>query len=243
MGNTAAFFDIDGTLYREGLITETFKKMIRNDIIESTRWHNEVRDHYIKWDKRQGNYDDYLVKMAEIYIEAIKGLHRIQIEFVARKVVEQKGDRVYTYTRNQIQWHKDHGHQVLTISGSPIELVREMAIKYGFDDYRGSEYIYDESGYYTGEVHPMWNSVNKQLALDEMVAKYNLDLSKCYAYGDTAGDYAMLKTVGNPIAMNPTRELITKIKADPELAARIQFIVERKDMLYRLRPEDIDLNF
>ncbi|MBC7960558.1 MAG: HAD-IB family hydrolase, partial [Vallitaleaceae bacterium] len=26
MGNIAAFFDIDGTLYREGLITATFKK-------------------------------------------------------------------------------------------------------------------------------------------------------------------------------------------------------------------------
>jgi len=28
MGNIAAFFDIDGTIYREGLITEVFKKII-----------------------------------------------------------------------------------------------------------------------------------------------------------------------------------------------------------------------
>ena len=31
--NIAAFFDIDGTLYREGLITEVFKKMIKYEII------------------------------------------------------------------------------------------------------------------------------------------------------------------------------------------------------------------
>ena len=27
--NIAAFFDIDGTIYREGLITEVFKKIIK----------------------------------------------------------------------------------------------------------------------------------------------------------------------------------------------------------------------
>ena len=29
MKNVAAFFDIDGTIYREGLITEVFKKIIK----------------------------------------------------------------------------------------------------------------------------------------------------------------------------------------------------------------------
>ena len=28
MKKVAAFFDIDGTIYREGLITEVFKKMV-----------------------------------------------------------------------------------------------------------------------------------------------------------------------------------------------------------------------
>ncbi len=83
--NIAAFFDIDGTLYREGLITEVFKKLVKYEVIEPERWYNEVRPEYIKWDKRQGNYDNYLLKMADIYIEAIKGLHKSQIEFIAKK--------------------------------------------------------------------------------------------------------------------------------------------------------------
>ncbi|NFJ12045.1 HAD-IB family hydrolase, partial [Clostridium botulinum] len=139
--NIAAFFDIDGTLYREGLITEVFKKLVKYDIIESERWYNEVRPEYVKWDKRQGNYDNYLLKMAGIYIEAIKGLHKSQIEFIAKKVVEQKGDRVYTFTRDSIKWHKEQGHKIITISGSPYELVKEMASKYGFDDFRGAQYV------------------------------------------------------------------------------------------------------
>ncbi|MEL7598115.1 MAG: HAD-IB family hydrolase, partial [Clostridiaceae bacterium] len=196
----AAFFDIDGTLYREGLITEIFKKLIKSEIIEPERWYNDVRDYYIKWDKRIGNYDDYLIKMADIYIEAVKGLHKTQIEFIANKVIKQKGDRVYTYTRDMIAWHKSKGHIVLTISGSPKELVREMALKHGFDDFIGTQYLMDSTNHYTGEIIPMWDSINKSKAIQHFVDKYNIDLNESYAYGDTAGDFSMLKTVKHPTA-------------------------------------------
>ena len=43
MSNVGAFFDLDGTLYREGLITEVFKKMVKYEIIGSERWYNDVR--------------------------------------------------------------------------------------------------------------------------------------------------------------------------------------------------------
>jgi len=237
---TAAFFDIDGTLYREGLITETFKKLVKSDIINSQRWYNEVRDKFIKWDKRIGNYDDYLLKMAEIYTEAIKGLHKSQIEFIAHKVIEQKGDRVYTYTRDKIKWHFEQGHTVITISGSPQELVREMAMKHGFSDYIGSNYITDDKDLFTGEVEPMWDSDNKKKALDAFVEKYNIDLSSSYAYGDTTGDFTMLKEVAHPIAMNPTRELIQRLIHDPVTREKILIVVERKDMIYKLDSKCID---
>lgn len=241
MGSIAAFFDIDGTLYREGLITATFKKLVKSDIIDNERWDKEVREKYTNWDKRMGNYDDYLLKMAEIYIQAIKGLHRSQIEFIAKKVIEQKGDRVYTFTRDRIKWHLDQDHKIITISGSPIELVREMSKKHGFMDCIGSEYLTDEQDIYTGEVKPMWDSANKKIALAELVERYDIDLSRSYAYGDTAGDFTMLKAVGHPVAMNPTRELLLKLKEDPETKNKVSFIVERKDMVYHLRPECIDI--
>lgn len=235
----AAFFDIDGTLYREGMITAIFKKMIRSDIISNEVWYKELKERYNKWDKRMGNYDDYLVRMAEIYIEAVKGLHRTQVEFIANKVIEQNGDRVYTYTRDRILWHKKMGHKIITISGSPIELVRAMSIKFGFDDFIGSSYLCDEHERYTGEVIPMWDGANKLRALNQLVEDYNIDLSESYAYGDTKGDLEMLKKVGYPVAMNPTKELIYEVSGDPDLKGRIKIVVERKDMVYELTPECI----
>lgn len=238
---SAAFFDIDGTLYREGMITAIFKKLIKSDIISQERWYNELKERYDRWDKRIGNYDDYLLKMAEIYIDAVKGLHQSQIEFIAKKVIEQKGDRVYTFTRDRIEWHKAQGHKVITISGSPIELVREMSIKHGFDDYIGSRYELDSNSCYTGGVIPMWDSKSKKAAIDSLIEKYDIDLSTSYAYGDTAGDFMMLRLVANPYAMNPTRELLTKISQDPELKTKTHVVVERKDMVYQLTPAQLNL--
>lgn len=242
MKTIAAFFDIDGTLYREGLIAEVFKKLVKYDIIGEERWHNDVKLEYQKWDKRQGNYDNYLLKMAEIYVEAVKGLHKSQIEFIARKVVEQKGDRVYTYTRDRIKWHKSQGHKVITISGSPYELVNEMAKKHGFEDYKGAVYTLTKDNIYTGRVIPMWDSVSKKLAIKEFEDKYNIDLKKSYAYGDTAGDYSMFELVGNPVCVNPTRELIKKVTGSEEIRNKIKIVVERKDVVYKLTPEDIHID-
>jgi HAD superfamily hydrolase (TIGR01490 family) len=241
MTNIAAFFDIDGTLYREGLIAEIFKKLVKYEIIEPEKWYNDVRLEYQKWDKRQGNYDNYLLKMADIYIEAVKGLHRSQVEFIAKKVVNQKGDRVYTYTRDRIKWHKDQGHKVITISGSPIELVREMALKHGFDDYKGAIYKIDNNNVYTGEVVPMWDSRSKKQAIIEFAEKYNIDVVNSYAYGDTAGDFTMLEMVKYPVCVNPTNELIKKVMESTHTKDRVKVIVERKDVVYSLTAEDIHI--
>lgn len=239
MGCIAAFFDIDGTLYREGLIAEIFKKLVKYEIIEPEKWYNVVKPEYVKWDKRQGNYDNYLLKMAEIYLEAVKGLHVSQVEFIANKVIDQKGDRVYTYTRDMISWHKAQGHKIITISGSPIELVKAMALRHGFDDYRGSIYQIDESNVYTGEVIPMWDSRNKRNAIQELCRIYDIDLNKSFAYGDTEGDFSMFQMVNSPVCVNPTRELLNNVINDEFTKKKIQIIVERKDMIYKLFPEDI----
>lgn len=241
MKKVAAFFDIDGTIYREGLITEVFKKIIKYELVDEEKWYKEVRPAYLLWDKRQGDYDSYLSKMVDIYVDAIKGISKEQIEHVAKKVIEQKGDRVYTFSRERIKWHQEQGHIVIAISGSPYELVKEMSQKYNMDDFKGTIYKSDENNNYTGDVIPMWDSRSKEKALLEMKEKYNIDLEASYAYGDTAGDYTMFKLVGIPYAINPTKELIHKITKDKEINDKINIIVERKDVTYKLNTASLEL--
>lgn len=234
MGNVAAFFDIDGTIYREGLITEVFKKIIKYELVDEKKWYEEVRPAFLNWDKRQGDYDTYLIKMVDIYVEAIKGVSKNHIDHVARKVIEQKGDRVYTFSRERIKWHKSNGHIVIAISGSPLELVKEMSAKYNMDDYRGTIYKLNSNNEYSGDIIPMWDSDSKEKAIFELKNKYDIDLKSSFAYGDTSGDFTMFKHVGIPYAINPTRELIEKICTDSEVSNKINVIVERKDVTYKL---------
>lgn len=241
MRKCAAFFDIDGTISREGLISEMFKKMIKYDLIENSKWYREVEPAFIRWNKRLGDYDLYLQKMVDIYSETVKFTNPYHISYIAQKVIEQKGERVYTYSRERIKWHKDQGHIVIAISGSPLELVREMSAMYGMDDYRGTVYEIGSDGFYTGEIIPMWDSKSKAKAVAEMAEKHQIDLAASYAYGDTAGDFSMLKLAGHPYAINPTRELITKIMQEDDLKKRIMVIVERKDVTYQLNIDSLHL--
>ncbi|HBY19601.1 MAG: haloacid dehalogenase [Clostridiales bacterium GWE2_32_10] len=239
MSNVGAFFDIDGTLYRENLQTELFKKLIRCGIINHSEWYSSLEEYYTKWDNRLGEYEDYLKHMSEIYCKSIKGLSLNVLRFIAKQVIEEKGGRVYTYTKNQILWHKKQSHKIITISGSPIELVEQISKKYEFDIYRGTVYTTEDENY-TGELEPLWDTTHKQIALNEIVETYKLDLGKCYAYGDTNGDLSMFTKVGHPTCINPTKELLNNIKSNPDLKQKMNIIIERKDVIYKINLDSID---
>ncbi len=241
MKKCAAFFDIDGTISREGLISEMFKKMIKYELIDNSKWYSDVEPAFKKWDKRMGDYDIYLQKMVDIYTETVRNTNSFHIAYIAHKVIEQKGERVYTYSRERIKWHKAQGHTVIAISGSPIELVHEMSMKYGMDDYRGTIYQIGSDGFYNGEITPMWDSESKRKAVLEIAHKHDIDLCSSYAYGDTKGDFSMLKLVGNPFAINPTRELLSHIQNDEQLKEKATVIVERKDVTYKLNVNTLEL--
>lgn len=235
MRTTAAFFDIDGTLYRDSLMVEHFKKLIKYDIIDQKAWFENARDTFMDWDKRQGNYDDYLLQLCDLYVDSLKGLDKTCIDFTSNQVIKLKADRVYKYTRSRINWHLNNGHKVIFISGSPDFLVEKMAKKYGVSDCLGSKYVFEDD-MFNGTVIPMWDSISKNHAIDDFVEKYNIDLSKSFAYGDTNGDINMLRRVGNPVAINPTKELLSQIANDEKVSKCVQIVVERKDVVYSLSP-------
>ena len=208
--------------------------MVKYEYINMMTWEGKVKEKFIKWEKRIGDYDDYLEELVETYVDALKNYSKSDMDFIARRVIELKGDRVYKYTRDRLKYHLDKGHKVIIISGSPDFLVGKMAEKYGVKDFRGSEYIIDENGIFTGEVKPMWDAKNKKRVIKQYCEEYSIDLKKSYAYGDTTGDFTMFKQVGNAIAINPARRLLLKLKKDKELREKVTIIVERKDVIYRL---------
>ena len=82
----------------------------------------------------------------------------------------------------------------------------------------------------------MWDSKSKLEAIKEIIDKYDVDLENSYAYGDTTGDFSMLKMVGSPVAINPNKELLNEIREDDVLRHKATIIVERKNVIYKLDP-------
>ncbi len=234
MKTTAAFFDIDGTIFRNSLMIEHFQKLISFEVIDPEIWYTKVKKVYLEWEKRYGDFEEYLEILAGVYLQELKGVDRSYIDYIAEHVIKSNGDMVYKYSRNQIEWHKKQGHNVFFISGSPDFLVSKMAEKYGATEYRGSLYKVDDKNRFTGEIVKMWDSVSKQKELNNLIEKYDVDLVSSYAYGDTTGDFSMLKMIGNPVAINPNRELLLEIRADEELNKKATIIVERKNVIYKL---------
>jgi len=235
--NIAAFFDIDGTLHRNSLMIEHFRKLVRYEVIDPRLWHYSVKYTYKEWRKRERDYEDYMLELIDIYVDALRGHKKEELEFISNQVIRLNGDIVYRYTRDRIKEHQELGHKVIFISGSPNFLVSKMAKKFNADAFRGAEYLVDEEGRFTGEVQPMWDSASKKRAMKQFVEEFDIDLEQTFAYGDTNGDLSMLKKVGHPIAINPTLELVENIRRNPQLRSRAVLIIERKDVIYRLSPE------
>ena len=234
MGRVGAFFDIDGTIYRNSLMTEHFKKLIKYEVIDPIHWHEKVKNLYQEWTTRYGDYEEYLELLAEEYRQAIRGLNRDELSFVADQAIALNAEKVFKFSRDRIMEHHRRGDAIFFISGSPDFLVERMAAHYQVTEWKGSVYHLDEEGRFTGEITRMWDAVNKAKTLKSLVEKYEIDLEKSFAYGDTNGDLSMLSMVGHPYAVNPNGKLLKSIRKDPKLLDRTRVVVERKDMIYMM---------
>ena len=114
---------------------------------------------------------------------------------------------VYDEALELIQEHREAGRLVFIVSASPEEIVMPLANYLGADGAIASRARIDADGKYTGEVDVYAYGPYKAGAIADVAASRGIDLSKSWAYSDSATDEPMLRAVGNPVAVNPDREL------------------------------------
>lgn len=239
----AAFFDIDGTLFRNSLLIEHFLLLTADGIIHEDARKNEIGPLYEKYQDRLGAYEDYLDKASLVYQQKIAGLDKETIDKYSDIVIEKNKNKVYRITRKAVEIHKKNGYKIFFISGSPQFLVEHFGEIYGADESISTLYEFDDSNTFTGKVTPMWDNRSKLNAVMMLEKKYNLDLDSSYAYGDTNGDITMFQLVGNPHAINPSYELINKLYTDEDLKAKTVIDIERKDVNYSFKLSDMKASF
>lgn len=241
--NKAAFFDIDGTLFRNSLLIEHFLKLVEDGILDKKIWTDEIGPLYSKYENRQGAYEDYLDKSALAYQKSMRGIDKKIIDKYSQIVIEENKNKVYNITKNAVNKHLEDGFLIFFISGSPDFLVGNFSKLYSATESISTIYEFDENNKFTGKVLPMWDGKSKLSAVTILKDKYDIDLNNSYAYGDTNGDITMFQMVGNPHAINPSYELIEKLYEDEDLRKKSVINIERKDVNYSFKLNDLKVDF
>ncbi len=232
-----AVFDVDGTLFRRGLLPALTRRLVNGGIFPE-RVREELSQDYYAWVERRGSYETYDELVMELFLRELKGVSVAQLRRCATVEVEAHGRRLHIYTRDTARRLKVAGYQLIAISGSPQEILDLFLKPLGFDRSWGTVLGQDAAGRYTGEVleDPF---KNKQLVLKEFLEDAHVSLEGSVGVGDTLSDVGFLEMVQTPIAFNPNRSFF-------EVARKRGWpiVVERKDVIYNLqkRLEDPVLN-
>jgi HAD superfamily hydrolase (TIGR01490 family) len=142
-------------------------------------------------------------------LDLIAGWHRADVErLVEETLIEVADPLVYAEALFLIDEHLRQGRRVIIVSASPEEIVRPLARHIGVEEVIATKVKTDAMGRYLPELERYAMGTGKAEAIEELAAGDGFDLEGSYAYSDSITDLPMLEVVGNPVAVNPERELL-----------------------------------
>ena len=222
-----AVFDVDGTLFRRGLLPALTRRLVNEEVFPE-RVREELSEDYYAWVERRGSYETYDELVMELFLRELKGVSVAELRRCAIAEVEAHGRRLHIYTRDVARRLEQAGYYLIAISGSPQEILDLFLKPLGFDRAWGTVLAQDE-GRYTGEVlqDPF---KNKRRVLEEFLEEADVGLEGSVGVGDTLSDVGFLEMVETPIAFNPNRRFfeVARQRGWP-------IVVERKDVIYNLQ--------
>ncbi len=200
----AAFFDLDGTLLPMPSLEKRFFLMLRY--------------------RRAIGVGNYFTWLAEAVRLLPHGLNRVlqanKMYLRGVRVVEKDALNVPSFfpeALERLAWHAERGHLIVIVSGT-LEALAESAIGELHSEFaaRGcacairicATRLENDDDRWTGRIigDAMFGEA-KARAIKELAVREQLNLQRCFAYGDSTNDKWMLECVGKPTAINPSNDL------------------------------------
>lgn len=206
-GTPAAFFDLDKTVIARASMVAMGRPLYRAGLISRwlllrALWGQLV---YL-W---AGADEEKLVRTRDAVLRLTTGWNRDQVRTIARDAMAEVIEPiVYDEALVLFDEHRAAGRPVFLVSASPEEIVEPLGEHLGVDGCIATRAEVDEDGRYTGRVERYAYGPAKVAAIEALATERGIDLASSYAYSDSATDEPMLAAVGNPVAVNPDRELL-----------------------------------
>lgn len=196
----AAFFDVDNTLL-PGAASEArfFHWLWRRRVVG---W-PEVRASFWWWCRQWPAVSLQPLRERKLYLagKPAQLIEPLGEEFCRERLCPS----VSPAALRAIEEHRRAGHAIVLLSGSLDFLIDPIAEALRVDRYFAGT-LEEIDGLYTGRlVPPLPYGAGKRLLIERLAQDVALDLSACYAYGDSPGDLEILRAVGYPTVVNPIR--------------------------------------
>jgi HAD superfamily hydrolase (TIGR01490 family) len=154
-----------------------------------------------------GADEDKMERMREEAARLTKGWDQERVKDIVAEVLEEViTPLIYAEALELMHDHREAGRLICIVSSSPSEIVEPMA-----DMLRADRWIATlpkvEDGKYTGELEFYAYGPFKAEAIRQLAADERIDLDGSFAYSDSVTDLPMLESVGNPVVVNPDKEL------------------------------------
>ena len=203
----AAFFDIDNTVIRGASIFHLARGAYKRDFLTLSDLLGFAVDQ-IKF-VLEGEEDlDAMAEATEQALSFVKGKTVEEIAEFGEEIYDRgMASKMWPGTIALAQHHLTAGQRVWLVSATPVEIARVVGERLGLTGAMGTV-SQTRDGVYTGRLlgHPL-HGIAKAEAVRALAADEGLDLSRCYAYSDSANDMPLLTAVGHPVAVNPDAEL------------------------------------
>ncbi|OEU95495.1 HAD family hydrolase [Streptomyces oceani] len=202
---TAAFFDLDKTVIAKSSTLTFGKSFYRGGLINRRA---VLRTAYAQFVYLAGGADhDQMERMREYLSALCRGWNVQQVrEIVAETIHDLIDPIIYDEAASLIEEHHLAGRDVVIVSTSGAEVVEPIGRLIGADHVVATRMVV-EGGCFTGEVEYYAYGPTKAEAIEELARSEGYDLSRSFAYSDSATDVPMLESVGHPYAVNPDRAL------------------------------------
>lgn len=163
----------------------------------------------------RGSTDEGTHALRDRISHSLAGVRVKDMERLGARVLALVLPRVYPGMLELAHEHQDEGRRVFIATAASQELAEILAHVLMLDGGLGSQFSDVRDGVYTGEPTGLFiYGDEKAQAIRQLAAREGIDLSRSYAYSDSASDLPMLRIVGHPVVVNPDRELLSVARAE-----------------------------
>lgn len=227
MTKKLAVFDIDGTLFRWQLYHELVFELKDQGFFTDNEALS-LDSALTNWQGKKVSWREYEMLVIHTIHAHLDHINPAELEAAAKIVVDRSGHKIYNYTAKLLRTLHDDGYHTLALSASQQEIAEQFAARYEFDDCIAA--VYERSdGKYTGTQSRIVHGRKDEVIREYLANHSDLTLEGSIAVGDSDGDITMLQMVDQPIAFNPSEELLQLA-----LASKWRVVIERKNIAYTL---------